>query len=104
MACYRTGLDITQPIETDVVLQYQAAYRVVSEGGSLRLAYKALNDFIVRLALNAAGNYGRPGAFLLIRHPSICLRIHQFNSTQDSETSESQLSPFSLVAYNAALE
>lgn len=68
IACYRTGLDIAvvpdlndddhftqvEQCVTMVYLKYEATR-------ALRLADKALNDYIVNLTLQVAGNYGKPG-------------------------------------------
>ncbi|KAF8464811.1 amidohydrolase-domain-containing protein [Gautieria morchelliformis] len=63
VACYRTGLDIMMP-EYDVVEDHynlaQANFKATSK---LRLAYKPLNDFIVRLVLDIAGRFQKPVQF-----------------------------------------
>ncbi|GBE78754.1 hypothetical protein SCP_0116460 [Sparassis crispa] len=64
IACYRTGLDITltqttpelEQSITGIALQYSTSKK-------LRLAHKALNDFVVNTTLRVAGQYGKPVQF-----------------------------------------
>ncbi|KAF8525584.1 hypothetical protein BU17DRAFT_83867 [Hysterangium stoloniferum] len=63
VACYRTGLDIQKPVTSDVEDQYAIAFSSLKNDPKLRLASKALNDFIVRLVLRVAGEHGKPVQF-----------------------------------------
>lgn len=64
VACYRTGLDITKPDFKDVEDQLNAIQTSLKATDSLRLAHKPLNDFIVRMVLEIAGRFKKPGMSL----------------------------------------
>jgi len=65
IVCYRTGLDVSlSSTEHDKVAAITAlwdSYR--SNDGHIRLAHKALNDEVVRIALTVAGEKGIPVQF-----------------------------------------
>ncbi|KAF7309726.1 CBM1 domain-containing protein [Mycena indigotica] len=64
IACYRTGLDIT--VSEDVqgaVACLAEVNHSFTESGKIRLAHKALNDHIVRIALKVSGECGKPIQF-----------------------------------------
>ncbi|KAJ7504468.1 amidohydrolase-domain-containing protein [Mycena galericulata] len=65
IACYRTGLDVTPSAtsEEDTLDCLRAALRMYEETGVIRLAHKALNDHIVRMALQVAGECQKPVQF-----------------------------------------
>ncbi|KAK0463211.1 amidohydrolase 2 [Desarmillaria tabescens] len=64
IACYRTGLNIaTRDLENDTYDDYVMAYKRCLRDEKIRLAYKALNDHIVRVALQIAGEYNIPVQF-----------------------------------------
>ncbi|KAJ7623283.1 amidohydrolase 2 [Roridomyces roridus] len=65
IACYRTGLDISPSAESDedILVCLNSALQTYRETGTLRLALKALNDHIVRMALQVAGEYKKPVQF-----------------------------------------
>jgi hypothetical protein len=66
VACYRTGLDITKPEYDAVEDNYNLAQAGFKATGKLRLASKPLNDFIVRLVLDVAGRFQKPGMPLIL--------------------------------------
>ncbi|KAF7308606.1 CBM1 domain-containing protein [Mycena chlorophos] len=64
IACYRTGLDIAVSEDLDGTLRCLSTVRDVhAAGGKIRLAHKALNDHIVRIALKVSGQSGKPIQF-----------------------------------------
>ncbi|KAK0200926.1 amidohydrolase 2 [Desarmillaria ectypa] len=64
IACYRTGLNIaTWDSENEIYDSYVMAYEKYLTDGKIRLAYKALNDHIVRVALEVAGEHNIPVQF-----------------------------------------
>jgi hypothetical protein len=71
IACYRTGLNIglmreghaVEQCVTMVMLRYEATR-------ALRLADKALNDYVVNVALRVSSESGKPGTRLLPRAPA----------------------------------
>ncbi|KAK0476071.1 amidohydrolase 2 [Armillaria novae-zelandiae] len=64
IACYRTGLNIaTCNSEQEISDCFVVANKKYLADGKIRLAYKALNDHIVRLALKIAGEHNIPVQF-----------------------------------------
>ncbi|KAK0497672.1 amidohydrolase 2 [Armillaria luteobubalina] len=64
IACYRTGLNIaTCNSEQEISDCLVVANTKYLAGGKIRLAYKALNDHIVRVALKIAGEHDIPVQF-----------------------------------------
>ncbi len=62
IACYRTGLNIaTRNSEQEISDCFVMANKKYLADGKIRLAYKALNDHIVRVALEIAGEHNIPG-------------------------------------------
>ncbi|TFK19377.1 amidohydrolase 2 [Coprinopsis marcescibilis] len=64
VVCYRTGLDVSSihggaDFENAFILMYESYL----PGTPVRLQDKALNDFVVRLALTTAGRYKKPVQF-----------------------------------------
>lgn len=64
IVCYRTGLDISTSDLTDLDVLEPALLNLLElfvTTGKIRLAEKSLNDYLVCLALEAAGEHGIPG-------------------------------------------
>lgn len=64
IVCYRTGMDVslkaTDSFDKDVAIK--ALYKMYRENqGRIRMAHKAVNDEVVRIALDVAGRYKIPG-------------------------------------------
>lgn len=68
IACYRTGLDVAPWAESeeDILTCLRTALKAYQETGTIRLAHKALNDHIVRMTLQVAGEHRKPGSFYFI--------------------------------------
>ena len=62
IVCYRSGLNVSLMESMEAK---EAALRNICEAfkasGKVRIAQKALNDEVVRIALEIAGRYGKPG-------------------------------------------
>jgi len=64
VACYRTGLDIsTWGLPEGLKLSMFEVVKAFKADGKIRLAEKALNDHIVRVALEIAGKHNKPVQF-----------------------------------------
>ena len=68
IACYRTGLDVSPvqcPLE-DIEESLMGAMQKFETTGrkKLRLEEKVFNDYLVRLTMEVAGKYGKPGESL----------------------------------------
>ncbi|KAJ7733207.1 amidohydrolase 2 [Mycena maculata] len=65
IACYRTGLDVAPSAESEeaILTCVRDVLQTHKDTGTIRLAHKALNDHIVRMALEVAGEYGKPVQF-----------------------------------------
>lgn len=65
IVCYRSGMNVCV---TGSVEERESALEdlrdVFDKSGKVRLAHKALNDEVVRIALEVAGHYGKPGTLL----------------------------------------
>ena len=64
IVCYRTGLDVATDAEdkSDKHLALMQLHKMYQENdGRIRLAQKALNDAVVRVALEVAGKHKIPG-------------------------------------------
>ena len=63
--CYRSGMNVSltgRTEEKEVALEnIRDAF---DKSGKVRLAHKALNDEVVRIGLEIAGHYGKPGMLL----------------------------------------
>lgn len=86
IACYRTGLDVSPvqcPLE-DIELSLMGAMRKfeASGGKKLRLEEKVFNDYLVRLTMEVAGKFGKPGELKQTHASGHLLIFLQFNSTQ----------------------
>lgn len=90
IVCYRTGLNVaivscTASLESSLV----DLFKTYKEEGRLRLAHKALNDLVVRIAVEMASEHDIPGKSyqLPLKLPQISKRIlNQYNSILDWET------------------
>ena len=63
VVCYRTGLDVS-PISAaleDIEESLMQAMIRLESSGKLRLADKHFNDYIVRLTMEVAAKYNKPG-------------------------------------------
>lgn len=66
IACYRTGLDIeTTDDPASILRSLVEISSIYNAKGSIRLAHKAFNDYVVRLLLQIASVVRKPGAFHL---------------------------------------
>ncbi|KAL0951556.1 hypothetical protein HGRIS_008238 [Hohenbuehelia grisea] len=64
IACYRTGLNIMTYIPlASMKFSLLDVFKMLKDEGKIRLAHKALNDHVVRLALEVAGKYQKPVQF-----------------------------------------
>jgi predicted TIM-barrel fold metal-dependent hydrolase len=63
IAAYRTGLEIEGASEAAAYADYRALKATAEQGGRVRLAHKALNDFLVLRALELAAAQGLPVQF-----------------------------------------
>ncbi|KAJ7155488.1 amidohydrolase-domain-containing protein [Mycena crocata] len=65
IACYRTGLDIVPSAESEdaIVTCLEDALKTCRDTGTIRLAHKALNDHVVCMALEVAGECRKPLQF-----------------------------------------
>ncbi|KAF8216413.1 amidohydrolase-domain-containing protein [Mycena galopus ATCC 62051] len=65
IACYRTGLDVapTADSEESIITSLKEVSEMYQETGTIRLAHKALNDYIVRMALQVSSECGKPVQF-----------------------------------------
>jgi hypothetical protein len=62
IVCYRTGLNVsTCDIPQNINGALLDVFDMYKEQGHIRLAHKALNDYIVRIVLSVAGLCGKPG-------------------------------------------
>jgi hypothetical protein len=65
IVCYRTGLDVAPFLEDKSGEQLLGAFlylvKQYEKEKHIRLANKYLNDYVVRLTLEIAGNYDKPG-------------------------------------------
>lgn len=66
IVCYRSGLNISVKgsIEAKGVA-LKNVYETFKTSGIVRIAHKELNDEIVRIALEIAGQHGKPGEDIL---------------------------------------
>lgn len=66
IVCYRTGLDVAVKHDSNelerILIGITLRYEMTK---TLRLAEKALNDYVVCATLRVAGECGKPGTFLL---------------------------------------
>ncbi len=65
IVCYRSGMNVSltgRTKEKEVALEN--IREVFDKSGKVRLAHKALNDEVVRIGLEIAGHYGKPGMLL----------------------------------------
>lgn len=69
IACYRTGLDVAPEAasEESLLASLAEVSKTYRETATIRLAHKALNDHIVRMALEVSGECGKPGPACLFR-------------------------------------
>lgn len=69
IACYRTGLDVAPEAasEESLLASLAEVSKTYRETATIRLAHKALNDHIVRMALEVSGECGKPGSVGLFR-------------------------------------
>ncbi|KAJ7672683.1 amidohydrolase 2 [Mycena rosella] len=65
IACYRTGLDVLPSADSDedILACLRDVLKTLQETGTIRLAHKAFNDHIVRMALLVAGKHRKPVQF-----------------------------------------
>ncbi|KAJ7890617.1 amidohydrolase 2 [Mycena olivaceomarginata] len=65
IACYRTGLDVAPEAasEDSLLASLAEVSKTYRETATIRLAHKALNDHIVRMALEVSGECGKPVQF-----------------------------------------
>ncbi|KAJ7876825.1 amidohydrolase 2, partial [Mycena leptocephala] len=64
IACYRTGLDVATSAESEaIVICLKDVSKMYQETGTIRIAHKALNDHVVRMALEISGEYQKPVQF-----------------------------------------
>lgn len=62
IVCYRTGLDIaTWSSSAGIKFALLDIFKMLKDKGTIRLEQKPLNDLVVRIALDVAGEYDRPG-------------------------------------------
>ncbi|KAF8990262.1 amidohydrolase-domain-containing protein [Cyathus striatus] len=70
IVCYRTGLDIaTYSPQASYKFSLLDVFKMYKEMGKIRLAHKSLNDHVVRIALQVAGNHGKPVVLLHSAYP-----------------------------------
>ena len=82
IVCYRTGLDIsTNPDTTAIERLVIGLILVYMSKGVLRLAEKALNDYIVNVTMKVAGECGKPGGSNSLE-VSVFSSPLQYSSTQ----------------------
>lgn len=64
IACYRTGLDVAPAAESEesIVMSLKDVLQTYQDTGTIRLAHKALNDHVVRMALEVSAQYQKPGS------------------------------------------
>lgn len=84
VACYRTGLDVATSAESEaIVICLKDVSKMYQETGTIRIAHKALNDHVVRMALEISGEYQKPGFvcsfFFFVNYSLIPV---QYNFTQ----------------------
>lgn len=79
VACYRTGLDVS-PIPAsleEIEDALMVAMKRYIATGKLRLADKAFNDYLVRVTMEVAGKYSKPGSSpFLFFFPHLRLRAN----------------------------
>ncbi|KAJ6493626.1 amidohydrolase 2 [Mycena vitilis] len=65
IACYRTGLDVAPSAESEESIRVclREVLQTYEETGSIRIAHKALNDHVVRMAVEVSGEYQKPVQF-----------------------------------------
>jgi hypothetical protein len=77
VVCYRTGLAVSLGDEWSVVERaMRALVDTVLDGGKdakVRLEQKALNDLVVRIAMEVGGKFGKPGTRCSTPHDHDCL-------------------------------
>lgn len=71
IVCYRTGLDVSMySSQAGLKFSLLDVFKMLQAEGKIRLAHKDLNDLVVRITLEVAGEYQKPGAL----HCSLSLR------------------------------
>ena len=76
VVAYRTGLNVSPnpdmtSIESGIVAMLSSRKEKTEKGsGVLRLAHKALNDFVVCTALSIASEFNKPGEYPFMFAPS----------------------------------
>ena len=63
IACFRTGLEVSpvQASQEDIAESLMGAIERYKKTGTLRLADKHFNDYLVRITMEIAGRYQKPG-------------------------------------------
>lgn len=88
MVCYRTGLNIglgsddSSSVERGIVATVSSWKEKVEGSDILRLANKALNDFVVRTALSIATEFNKPGEY----HLHILIPCHHTTKSFESSS------------------
>lgn len=69
IVCYRTGLDVSMySSQAGLKFSLLDVFKMLQAGNKVRLAHKDLNDLVVRITLEVAGEYQKPG-----QHPILTL-------------------------------
>jgi len=69
IVCYRTGLDVSMySSQAGLKFSLLDVFKMLQAGNKVRLAHKDLNDLVVRITLEVAGEYQKPG-----EHPILTL-------------------------------
>lgn len=67
IVCYRTGLDVSMySSQAGLKFSLLDVFKMLQAENKVRLAHKDLNDLVVRITLEVAGEYQKPG-----QHPSL---------------------------------
>ena len=66
VVCYRTGLDVVTTLKggglpDEAISSFAELIKQFQEKGRIRLSTKYFNDYVVRIALEVAGNHHKPG-------------------------------------------
>lgn len=83
IVCYRTGLDVsTVTSQASLKFSLLDIFKQYQQTGTIRLQHKALNDYVVCLALQISTDSSKPGNnSLAYSDPQLTLSL-QYNSTR----------------------
>ncbi len=88
IVCYRTGLDVsTYCSQAGLKFSLLDVFKMLQTKAKIRLAHKDLNDLVVKVAVEVAGEYQRPSESLVYHLTGrVDFKYHQFSFIRVSVT------------------